>query len=64
MISTHILDTTLGMPAKNVNVELAKHDGQHWVDIQVSATNEDGRIVFNCPAEKACTALNLKLKIT
>lgn len=62
MISTHILDTTLGMPAKNVNVELAKHDGQRWVDIQVSTTNDDGRIVFNCPNEKGVYRLKFKVE--
>ncbi|MCC2678377.1 MAG: Transthyretin family protein [Pseudobdellovibrio sp.] len=62
MISTHILDTTLGMPAKNVNVELAKHDGQHWVDIQISSTNDDGRIAFNCPNEKGVYRLKFKIE--
>jgi 5-hydroxyisourate hydrolase len=62
MISTHILDTTLGHPAKNVTVELAKHDGQHWKDIQVSATNDDGRIVFNCPSEKGVYRLKFKVE--
>lgn len=62
MISTHILDTTLGMPAKNVDVELAKHDGQKWVDIQIAATNDDGRIVFNCPAEKGVYRLKFKVE--
>ncbi len=62
MISTHILDTTLGSPAKNVVVELAKHDGQHWVDIQVASTNDDGRIAFNCPNEKGVYRLKFKIE--
>ena len=62
MISTHILDTTLGQPAKSVSVELAKHDGTKWNDIQVSETNVDGRIAFNCPNEKGVYRLKFKVE--
>lgn len=46
MISTHILDTTLGMPAKDVRVVLEKHDGANWNFLFVDLTNADGRIAF------------------
>jgi 5-hydroxyisourate hydrolase len=49
MISTHILDTSLGMPAKDVRVVLEKFDGKIWSQIGESKTNADGRIVFDCP---------------
>jgi 5-hydroxyisourate hydrolase len=49
MISTHILDTTLGAPAKDVGVVLEKLDGKNWVQLFESKTNTDGRIVFECP---------------
>lgn len=62
MISTHILDTSLGNPASNVLVELAKHDGSRWVDIQIDKTNNDGRIAFNCPAEKGVYRLKFKVE--
>jgi 5-hydroxyisourate hydrolase len=49
MISTHILDTTLGKPAPNVRVRLEKSNGSSWDQIGIDLTNQDGRIVFNCP---------------
>lgn len=52
MISTHILDTTKGMPAKDVQVELHKREGSDWKSIGTDKTNADGRIVFDCPKEK------------
>jgi 5-hydroxyisourate hydrolase len=49
MISTHILDTTLGLPAKDVRVVLEKSDGKVWSEIFESQTNSDGRVAFDCP---------------
>lgn len=48
MISTHILDTTKGMPAQDVPVTLEMKDGGNWKEIGKNATNADGRIVFDC----------------
>jgi len=44
-ISTHILDTSLGRPAANVPVVLERADGQHWLTLASTVTNQDGR----CP---------------
>ena len=41
MISTHILDTTLGQPARNVMVKLFNHAGQLLAEAK---TNQDGRV--------------------
>jgi 5-hydroxyisourate hydrolase len=60
MISTHILDTSLGSPAKDVNVELARHDGKEWKLLVSENTNADGRIVFNTPPEKGVYRLKFK----
>ena len=60
MISTHILDTSLGHPAKDVNVELALHDGKEWKLLASENTNADGRIVFNTPFEKGTYRLKFK----
>jgi 5-hydroxyisourate hydrolase len=46
MISTHILDTSLGRPAANVTVELEKKSGENWELVGKEATNQDGRIAF------------------
>lgn len=60
MISTHILDTSLGSPAANVNVELAVHDGKEWKLLASENTNADGRIVFNTASEKGVYRLKFK----
>lgn len=57
MISTHILDTSVGLPAASVRVDLERHmfrdDGAVglWTRIGSDATNADGRIVFQVPYE-------------
>jgi 5-hydroxyisourate hydrolase len=51
MISTHILDTTKGMPASDVKVTLEQRSSETWKEIGSDKTNADGRIVFNCPKE-------------
>ena len=51
MISTHILDTSLGSPAESVAVKLQKKEGDTWKDLSKGHTNVDGRFVFDC--EKA-----------
>lgn len=51
MISTHILDTTKGVPAEGVTVVLEKQEKDNWKIIGSDETNSDGRIVYNCPKE-------------
>jgi 5-hydroxyisourate hydrolase len=51
MISTHILDTSLGQPAAGVSVQLEKAEGENWSSIGRETTNADGRISFQCPSE-------------
>jgi 5-hydroxyisourate hydrolase len=46
MITTHILDTSLGRPAESVGVRLQKKDGSQWKDISHGKTNADGRFSF------------------
>ncbi len=47
MISTHILDTSIGNPAQDVKVSLELLSGDHWNEISSGATNSDGRFVFD-----------------
>lgn len=49
MISTHILDTTKGVAAKDVTVVLEQKNNDSWKEIGTDKTNADGRIVFDCP---------------
>jgi 5-hydroxyisourate hydrolase len=47
MISTHILDTSLGKTAENVQVILEMKIGNSWKILFEDKTNSDGRVVFN-----------------
>ncbi len=49
MISTHVLDTSLGRPAAGVAIKLLKKEGTDWHPVDAGLTNEDGRLVFECP---------------
>ncbi len=51
MISTHILDTSLGSPAAGVAVTLDKLRGEAWEKVGNGVTNTDGRHAFDCPFE-------------
>ena len=48
MISTHILDTSVGNPAAGVPVRLEKQTGSSWQSIGTGLTNDDGRFAFDC----------------
>ncbi len=50
-ITTHILDTTKGKPAANVNIALLQQVGQDWQEIARGKTNADGRIPDLLPKE-------------
>ncbi|XP_053304882.1 5-hydroxyisourate hydrolase-like isoform X2 [Spea bombifrons] len=47
MLSTHVLNTAQGVPAKGLTLTLLKHDASQskWQQLSRSVTNEDGR----CP---------------
>lgn len=62
MISTHILDTHLGLPAAGVFVKLEIQDGEHWNAVDDGITNEDGRIVYNCPSVEGVYRLSFKIE--
>lgn len=62
MISTHILDTSKGMPAKDVGISLEKKDNAKWVHIGLGVTNADGRLSFDCPKEEGIYRLNFEIE--
>jgi 5-hydroxyisourate hydrolase len=43
-ISTHVLDTSIGRPARGVAVRLQRCDGAVLVDLAQAATDDDGRV--------------------
>jgi len=62
MISTHILDTTKGVPAANVEVVLEQKNGEAWKLIGTNKSNNDGRIVYDCPKEKGVYRLTFHIQ--
>ncbi len=47
MISTHILDTSLGTAASGVTVKLLIKNGGQWTTLAAGTTNADGRFSFD-----------------
>lgn len=62
MISTHILDTSLGNPAQGVEVELERETGGQWQRVAKETTNADGRISFACPADAGTYRLQFHIE--
>lgn len=51
-ITTHVLDTSQGKPAENVQVRLEKQENpQNWITLAQKKTNHDGRIPDLLPPE-------------
>jgi 5-hydroxyisourate hydrolase len=42
-LTTHILNTTRGLPAPGVSIELQRLEGRQWKTIASATTNTDGR---------------------
>ncbi len=43
-ITTHVLDTSIGKPAKGIQITLEEKSGNEWKLLGSGITNEDGRI--------------------
>jgi len=61
MISTHILDQMLGLPAANVKVSLDKRENDTWKQIDEQLTNDDGRISFSSPSTEGVYRLTFDI---
>ena len=61
VISTHILDTSRGLPAAGVLVSLERAAGLEWNSVGRELTNGDGRISFACPAEAGTYRLTFQI---
>ena len=55
-ITTHILDTTAGKPAKGVTIALYHQTASGWTEIALGTTNADGRIADLLPKDKVLSA--------
>lgn len=60
-LTTHVLDTSIGKPGKNIAVKLLQQSGESWQGIAQGITNVDGRIPDLLPAEKPLAPGNYKL---
>lgn len=55
-ITTHILDTTRGLPAQNVPITLFAQTADGWQELATGLTNDDGRIAGLLPQDKVLDA--------
>ncbi len=60
-ITTHVLDTTTGIPGKGVQINLNEFTDSGWKPITAGVTNTDGRIVDLLPPSKNLEAGNYQL---
>jgi 5-hydroxyisourate hydrolase len=51
-ISTHILDTVSGEPARDVYVRLERRESQGWGTIAEGRTDDDGRLRYRVPMQE------------
>ncbi len=52
-VTTHILDTAVGRPARGVAVQLAARTPDGWQEISSGVTDDDGRIMDLGPSDLA-----------
>jgi 5-hydroxyisourate hydrolase/2-oxo-4-hydroxy-4-carboxy-5-ureidoimidazoline decarboxylase len=52
-ITTHVLDTAVGLPGKNISIKLQAKRNDVWRTIAQGITNNDGRIPDLLPQEKS-----------
>lgn len=60
-LTTHVLDTSVGKPGKNMAVKLLQQVNDNWLAITNGITDNDGRITDLLPPEKLLTTGNYKL---
>lgn len=60
-LTTHVLDTSVGRPGKDIAVKLLQQTGDGWQGIAQGITNVDGRITDLLPAGKLLSRGNYKL---
>ena len=60
-ITTHILDTSQGKPARGITITLLRQSGNEWKELAAGITNSDGRITELLPKEFVLDRGNYKL---
>lgn len=51
-ITTHVLDTAVGLPGKNISIRLQTYSNNNWQTIAQGITNADGRIPDLLPQDR------------
>jgi len=60
-LTTHVLDTSLGRPGKNISVKLLQQSNGSWNLLAQGITNDDGRITDLLPPGSVLAKNNYKL---
>lgn len=60
-ITTHVLDTSIGKPGKDITIRLMEKSNDSWQTVAQGVTNSDGRIGDLLPAEKKLDGGNYKM---
>lgn len=60
-LTTHVLDTSVGKPGKNMTIKLLQRINESWLAVTNGITDNDGRITDLLPPEKLLSTGNYKL---
>ena len=60
-LTTHVLDTSLGIPAKEMTIRLKHFVNNGWFTLAQGVTNKDGRVADLLPSEKNVLPGNYKM---
>jgi 5-hydroxyisourate hydrolase / 2-oxo-4-hydroxy-4-carboxy-5-ureidoimidazoline decarboxylase len=60
-VTTHVLDTSIGKPGKDIAIRLMERNNESWQTIAQGVTNADGRIGDLLPAERKLMPGNYKM---
>ena len=60
-LTTHVLDTAIGMPGRNISIRLQMPVNGAWQTIAQGITNADGRIGDLLPAQRNLVSGNYKM---
>ena len=44
-LTTHVLDTTKGKPARDVRLSLYRQQNEDWKEISIGSSDQDGRVM-------------------
>ncbi len=60
-ITTHVLDSSRGLPAQGIQIELFKQSTEGWQSLAKGMTNQDGRVADFLPADLILEAASYRM---